>query len=68
MEHHHVAAKHLLDALSIGVVVGAIVQFLPAIAAGLSIVWTAIRIYETRTVQRLIGAARNLLSTRSGGR
>ena len=55
MNQHHEAAKHLLDAVSIGVVVGAVVQFLPAIAAGLSIVWTGIRIYETRTVQRFIG-------------
>lgn len=43
------------DALSVSVVVGTIVQILPAIAAVLTIIWTAIRIYETRTVQRLLG-------------
>jgi hypothetical protein len=45
------------DALSFAVVIATIAQWLPAIAAGLSIVWTVIRIYESRTVQRLLGRA-----------
>jgi hypothetical protein len=47
--------KHLLDALSIGTMLGTLFQMLPNIAALLTIVWTAIRILETATVQRLLG-------------
>jgi hypothetical protein len=46
------------DALSVALVVATIAQWLPAIAAGLSIVWTVIRIFETSTVQRLLGRAK----------
>lgn len=47
--------KHVVDALAVGATVGALVDWLPAIAALLSILWTLIRIYETRTVQVLLG-------------
>jgi hypothetical protein len=47
--------KHCLDAAAIGTVVATIAGWLPAVAAGLSIIWTLIRIYETGTVQRLLG-------------
>lgn len=47
--------KHVLDALSVVTVVGTIVQMLPSIAALFTIVWTGIRIYETKTVQGLLG-------------
>ena len=50
-------AKHIGDLISIGLVVGTIAQMLPSIAAGLSIVWTALRIYEMKTVQRWLGKA-----------
>ena len=53
-EHHH-TAKHVLDALSVVTVVGTLVEMLPSIAALFTIVWTAIRIYETDTVQRWLG-------------
>lgn len=43
--------KHLLDALSIGTMLGTLFQMLPNIAALITIIWTAIRIYETKTVQ-----------------
>ena len=43
--------KHLLDALSIGTMLGTLFQMLPNIAALLTIVWTALRIYESKTVQ-----------------
>ena len=46
------------DALSVGAVIGAITGILPAIAALFTIIWTAIRIYETETVQRLLGNRR----------
>lgn len=47
--------KHVVDGLSLGTAVGTFFGYLPSIAALLTIVWTAIRIYETRTVQRLLG-------------
>jgi hypothetical protein len=54
---HHVSesAKQVGDAVSIVTVVGTLAEVLPAIAALLTIVWTAVRIYETDTVQRLLG-------------
>lgn len=48
------AVKTAGDIVSIGVVAGTILQWLPAVAALFTIVWTAIRIYETETVQRLL--------------
>ena len=47
--------KHVVDALSIMTVVGTLVEMLPSIAALFTIVWTLIRIWETRTVQNLLG-------------
>ena len=49
------ATKHIIDFASIATVLGTLADMLPAIAAVFTIVWTAIRIYETKTVQRLIG-------------
>jgi hypothetical protein len=45
--------KQLGDAVSILTVVGTLAELLPAIAAVLTIVWTAIRIWETDTVQSI---------------
>ena len=45
------AVKHTIDAASVVTVVGTLVEVLPAVAAAFTIVWTAIRIYETKTVQ-----------------
>ena len=47
--------KHAVDALSVVTVVGTLVEFLPSIAALFTIVWTGIRIWETDTVQKLLG-------------
>ena len=47
-------ARPVGDAISIGVAVATVADWLPAVAALLTIVWTIIRIYETRTVQRLL--------------
>jgi hypothetical protein len=47
--------KHVIDWTSLGIVLGSLIQVLPSIAAALSIVWTLIRIYETKTVQRWLG-------------
>lgn len=51
----HDGLKHVGDFLSVGVVAATIAAWLPAIAALFSIVWSAIRIYETKTVQKWIG-------------
>jgi len=45
--------KQLGDALSIITVVGTLTELIPAIAAILTIIWTAIRIWETDTVQSM---------------
>jgi hypothetical protein len=46
--------KHVVDGLSLVTVLGTLVDFLPAVAAVFTIVWTAIRIYETDTIQKLL--------------
>ena len=55
MTHETETAKHVVDGLSAITVVGTIVGLLPAFAALFTLIWTIIRIYETRTVQRLLG-------------
>ena len=54
MEHHD-TAKHVVDALSIATVLGTLMSILPSVAAIFTIVWTAIRIYETKTIQGWLG-------------
>ena len=54
-KHIPTGLKHLIDALSIGTLLGTLTQMLPHVAAGLTIIWTALRIYETATVQRWLG-------------
>jgi chromate transport protein ChrA len=49
------AVKHVVDAVSIGTVVATLAGILPSIAAIFTICWTAIRIYETETVKKLLG-------------
>lgn len=48
------AVKHVVDALSVFTVIGTLVDMLPSIAALFTIIWTVIRIWESRTVQALI--------------
>ena len=55
MSDSHETTKHVVDALSIMTVVGTLVEMLPSIAAIFTIVWTVIRIWETKTVQNLLG-------------
>ena len=55
MEHLTDATKHIIDTASIATAVGTLMQLLPAIAALFTIIWTTIRIYETKTVQKLLG-------------
>lgn len=55
MTDNHDMTKSLLDAVSVVTVVGTIMDMLPAVAAIFTIIWTGIRIYETDTVQKLLG-------------
>ena len=48
------STKHAVDLLSVVTVLGTLVDFLPAVAAGLSIIWSIIRIWETDTVQNFL--------------
>lgn len=47
--------KAMLDVASVFTVAGTLTNMLPSIAAIFTIVWTALRIYETDTVQKLLG-------------
>jgi hypothetical protein len=49
------STKTLIDGLSVVTVVGTIGEMLPPMAALFTLVWTAIRIYETKTVQKMLG-------------
>lgn len=53
MQHLHMdeTTKHVVDGLSVATVLGALTQWLPPLAALFTIIWTAIRIWETKTVQ-----------------
>jgi hypothetical protein len=54
MLDHHDATKHAIDALSVITVLGTLMEALPAIAALFTIIWTSIRIWETKTVQGFV--------------
>jgi hypothetical protein len=58
-EYNQETLKQLLDGASILTVIGTLVEFLPAVSALLSIVWVAIRIYETDTVQKLVNGKKD---------
>ena len=47
--------KQVVDAVSVLTVVGTIGELLPPLAALFTLVWTALRIYESRTIQNLLG-------------
>jgi len=52
--------KHALDATSIVALLGSLISVLPAVASVLTIVWTCIRIWETATVQAMLGRKKDL--------
>jgi hypothetical protein len=54
-DHLNEGTKHFLDGLSLITVLGTLMDWLPAVAALLSIIWTLLRIYESKTVQGLLG-------------
>jgi len=49
------STKTLIDGLSVVTVIGTIGDVLPPLAALFTLVWTGIRIYETETIQGLLG-------------
>lgn len=51
--HLNETTKHIVDAVSVTTVVGTLTAWLPPIAALLSIVWTAMRIYEMITGKQI---------------
>ena len=55
MTNHGETFKYIIDGLSVITVIGALADFIPSMAAMFTIVWTGIRIYETATVQKLLG-------------
>lgn len=58
--HFTESEKFIGDVVSVGTVVGTLSGLLPAIAAIFTIVWTGIRIYETDTVQKILGKTKDL--------
>jgi hypothetical protein len=55
MQHMNETTKHIVDGLSVATVLGALTAWLPPLAALFTIIWTGLRIYETRTVQGWLG-------------
>ena len=55
MTEHDETVKYVIDGVSFLTVVGTLSEMLPAVAAIFTIVWTAIRIWETKTVQGWLG-------------
>lgn len=51
MTENNETLKHFIDGVSLVTVLGTLVDMLPAVAAALSIVWSLIRIWESKTVQ-----------------
>ena len=50
--------KQIIDTLSFATVLGTISAILPPLSALFTIIWVSIRIWETDTVQELIGRKR----------
>jgi hypothetical protein len=53
LTHFNETTKHIVDAISVTTVVGTLTAWLPPIAALLSIIWTALRIYEMITGKQI---------------
>lgn len=52
------SAKQVVDVMSVGTMLGTISAVLPPISAMFTIIWVAIRIWETDTVQGLFAKKR----------
>ncbi len=55
MMDNHETAKHVIDGAAASITVATFFGWLPTVAAVLTIIWTAIRIWESDTVQKFIG-------------
>lgn len=55
MQHTAETTKQVIDAVSVFTVVGTLSDILPPMAALVTIIWTGIRIYETKTIQKMLG-------------
>ena len=55
MQHTAETTKQAIDAVSVFTVVGTLSDILPPMAALVTIIWTGIRIYETKTIQKMLG-------------
>ena len=53
------AAKTVMDGVAVSGGIASLAGWLPDIAAGMTILWLALRIYESRTVQGLIKGEEN---------
>ncbi|MGE5537339.1 MAG: hypothetical protein ACM30I_01885 [Gemmatimonas sp.] len=53
---NHDTAKHAADWAAGGITLAVIVQWLPPVAAAVTIIYTLIRIWETQTARRLLRA------------
>jgi hypothetical protein len=53
------ALKYIGDVVSVTALLSYFAGALPVIATALTVIWTAIRIYETDTVQRWLGKKKN---------
>ena len=51
VQHTSEVSKFVIDAASIFTVIGTLSNMLPSIAALFSIIWSIIRIYESKTIQ-----------------
>jgi len=47
--------RSIIDWTAVTIAAGTFFEFLPAISALLSVIWLSLRIYETNTIQRLLG-------------
>lgn len=54
-EHINNTTKAIGDLVSYSVVIGTLMDVLPPVAAILTILWTLINIYESKTFGKLIG-------------
>lgn len=71
MDNFWTSIRHIVDTLSAGAIIGALIGVLPAIAAAGAFVWYLIQIYESRTVQhwlanrKMVQRARKLAKLRA---
>jgi len=55
----HEAAKTVMDGVAVSGGIASLAGWLPDAAAGMTILWLALRIYESRTVQGMLKGEEN---------